>query len=377
VKSPASKIPRRVAVWTISVLVFILTLEASIRIEDRVRWGAPMLGTYSHAALFTVDSIGWHPRPGARYQKWIINEHGFRGPSFSRDKPPGIVRVAVLGSSETFGQAENAGQEFPRILERMLNENTGVTAGLPGERFEVVNAGVPGMSVARMGAYWNRWVRNFDVDVVVVYGSPTFYLGAAPPPDSEAFATLPPTQPANGARLLPKTREAINRFLPESFEAILKRVSIRRIVAANGDGWVWKEVPQDRLNAYLRHTRELVETLSQSGQGVVLATHASAVERPLDSDDRAILVGWRKFLPRAEPEMILEFEAQANAGLIALGRETGVPVVRLDQSIPHERRFFSDHQHFLDAGAEIAAQSLVDAVLDAASTVRETVDVED
>lgn len=349
---------RRAGVWALSAIVFALTLEVSLRVEDRIRWDAPLVGLYSHDAMFVTDSMGWHPRPGARFEKWSINNFGFRGPDISREKPAGVLRVAVLGSSEAFGQAERAGSEFPRALERELN-------GRDPSRFEVVNAAIPGMPVARMPGYWDQWVRDFDFDVVVVYPSPSFYLAVEAPPDS--FHVPPPAAaPRDASRLVADSRAVVNGFLPESVQAVLKRYVIWRAVREAPEGWVWTEVPPDRLALYSRHNTELVDALRADGVSVVLATHADAIERPLDDTERILLTGWRKFQPRAMPEVILDFEVAANQALVESGQRDGVTVVRLDELIPADRTLFSDDQHFTDAGAQAVAAALVDAVYSAA-----------
>ena len=112
-----------------------------------------------------------------------------------------------------------------------------------------------------------------------------------------------------------------------------------------------------------------MNTLQADGVAVVLATHAAAIDRPVDDVERTILTGWRKFHPRALPEVIMDFEIEANQALVELGRLTGVPVVRLDALMPADQTLFSDHQHFTDAGAQFVAASLAEAV-HAAAPVR-------
>jgi hypothetical protein len=73
-----------------------------------------------------------------------INADGFRGPRHARPKPPGRVRVVVLGDSVAFGYAVDEASAFPRVLEARL-------AGLfPQAGFEVVNLGVGGYNA------WNE-----------------------------------------------------------------------------------------------------------------------------------------------------------------------------------------------------------------------------
>ena len=354
---------RHVSRWTLAVIVFVLTLESSVRIEDWLRWGTPMFSVHSVEVLFASDSLGRHLRPGARYQKWTINDQGFRGPALTRKPVGNVIRVAVLGSSETFGQTEAEGNEFPRVLERMLNERAATDRGFRGIRFEVINAGVPGMTVARMTDYWERWVAGFEPDAVVAYPAPTFYLGVEDPGEAASVRGGEPRAVEDSPRLVPKTREAINRFLPERVEAVIKQLLIDRQAAAYGDDWVWTEVPESRLASYADDVEELVTSVSEMGVGLVLATHATLIERPLDRDDQAALVGWRKFFPRATGNVILDFEAQANEVLVQIASESNIPVARTDRAVSGRREYFSDHAHFTDAGASVFTESLIVAVL--------------
>jgi hypothetical protein len=356
--------------WTAAAVVFVVTLELCLRIESAVRWDAPLLRAYSHEALFVNDSLGWHPRPGARFEKWTINSHGFRGPEIEREKAPGIVRVAVLGSSETFGQSEGPGMEFPRALERRLNEAVGgettgrTDRGQRTDSFEVLNAGTPGMSVARMEEYWQRWIRHFEPDLVVVYPSPGFYLGTDAPPDSTTPPMAPAAEPGGGARLPSKVSAAVKRFLPQGLQAELKRVMVSRVRSAESEDWIWRDVPADRLALYVRHLHRLAATLKAAGVEVVLATHATAVTVPFDRTDRLLLSSEERFFPRAGPEVIVEFERRADEEVVRLGRELGIVVVDVDAAVPPDSRLFSDYEHFTDAGAELVADILAPPILE-------------
>jgi lysophospholipase L1-like esterase len=66
-----------------------------------------------------------------------VNELGLRGPSAEAVPAPGVHRVLALGDSATFGEGLRVEEAFPTALERELNERS-------GERWEVLNAGVPG-----------------------------------------------------------------------------------------------------------------------------------------------------------------------------------------------------------------------------------------
>jgi hypothetical protein len=69
------------AVWL--SLLFVTTLEVCTRLEAWWRWAAPLWGPYSEDTLRITDEIRAHNRPGARFEKWVINSAGFRGPDLS------------------------------------------------------------------------------------------------------------------------------------------------------------------------------------------------------------------------------------------------------------------------------------------------------
>jgi hypothetical protein len=168
-------------------------------------------------------------------------------------------------------------------------------------------------------------------------------------------------------RLPAKASAAIKRFLPQGLQAELRRWTVSRARSAEGDDWVWRKAPEDRFALYLRHVRRLLETLEASGVEVVLATHATAVTPPFDDMDRLLLSSEERFFPRAQPEVIVEFERRTDEELRRLGRELGITVVDVDRAVPPERALFSDYEHFTDAGAAMVADVLTPAVLQRAT----------
>ena len=80
----------------------------------------------------------WSTRPDAPTQK-SHNEHGVRGPSISKQKPPGVFRVVCLGGSSTYGHTPTSdAATWPARLEAYLNEEQGAP------RVLVINAGFSG-----------------------------------------------------------------------------------------------------------------------------------------------------------------------------------------------------------------------------------------
>lgn len=349
--------------WAAAGLVFLAVLEASSRIEDRIRWGAPILGTYSHDQLAVADSIGRRNRPNARFEKWQINSHGFRGPETTLEKPPGLYRIVTLGVSETFGLYESPGMEYPAQMQHILDQ-------LSPHRYEAINAAVPGLSPPNLTDYFDRWVSRFSPDLVILYLSPVLYLDNLPPrrrlptPDLEGATNAP------ALRVVARTRTKLRQFLPVRLQTWVKQAMIRREVRSHADGWVFETVPAERVNLFRDHLQILIDRIEASGSQVILGTNATrfgSTRSPADSD---ALIGWRKFLPRASEATLLAMSEVTNEVIRTVGRERGIEVVDLANLIPPGAANFADHTHFTDHGATLAAQAFVQAVTGSIGTGR-------
>ncbi len=91
----------------------------------------------------------------------VINEHGFRTPSFAIPKPDNVVRVIAIGGSTTVQGLSNE-RTYPAYLDDMLNER------FPNESIEVINLGVSGTKS-------DHWLKRIDKllsyqpDIVIQY----------------------------------------------------------------------------------------------------------------------------------------------------------------------------------------------------------------
>lgn len=92
--------------------------------------------------------LRWRMKPnldmvwnGARFR---TNSRGYRTPEVALEKPEGVYRIVVIGSSNTMGHGVSDDEAYPRLLEAWLQ-------GLPnlGRRVEVVNLAVSGDSPSR------------------------------------------------------------------------------------------------------------------------------------------------------------------------------------------------------------------------------------
>lgn len=92
-----------------------------------------------------------------------VNDKGYRGDNFDISKPPGKIRIIIIGGSGVFDIHAPENQDWPHLVENyLLEENANV---------EVINAGIPGHaswdSVGRL--YSEIW--QFDPDIILLYNA--------------------------------------------------------------------------------------------------------------------------------------------------------------------------------------------------------------
>lgn len=345
--------------------VFLGALELACRVEDWVTYGTPLTSRYtSQVDLMTRDRDGVHGRPHARYQKWVMNGLGMRGPEASVTAPTGVRRIVTAGASETFGLAESPGREYPRQLEDSLTASgSAACGGAPSRAVQVLNAAMPGMSLPtiRQDVAWR--IRRLQPSVVVYYPSPAQYLAdsapvAARPDSTGATGTLPAARmlvPRSVARLGHQLKPAIPRAILAWSDA---RVAARQR-AAHAPDWYFGALPRGRVARYERDLRSMVGTIRGIGAEPVFATHANALTVHDQPHRRELLTAWARYYPRANGPMLVEFDSVARDITRRVARDSGVVVTEVASAVASAGpAAFSDFVHFTDLGAARAAGAL-------------------
>jgi lysophospholipase L1-like esterase len=133
----------------------------------------------------------WSPRPGAEVP-WgtdeRINAGGYRGPLRPLERTPGVLRIAALGDSSTFGLGVAYADTYSAQLEARLAER--------GIRAEVLDFGVIGYSIRQGFERYKAVVRAHRPDVVIAaFGAVNDHLPAQGGlPEAEKVAIDPTGQ---------------------------------------------------------------------------------------------------------------------------------------------------------------------------------------
>ena len=91
------------------------------------------------------------------------NRWGMRDRDYSLEKPPGTVRIGILGGSYCFGSGVADDEVFETLVEDQFNKER-----LFGAQYELLNFSVPGFHLMDLTARFEQKVLDFDVDGIMI-----------------------------------------------------------------------------------------------------------------------------------------------------------------------------------------------------------------
>jgi len=162
-------------ILVISILVIVTTLL----VEQTIRFYIFGFDSFSYKQMQSIKSIGhsgfikaasieplvYEHKPNIDSRLKLVefktNSRGLRDKEYSLRKPPETFRVAVVGSSFTFGSGVEIEDTYHSILEDRLNKETGDL------RYEFINFGVGGYTTRNKLATINYKALNYDPDLIL------------------------------------------------------------------------------------------------------------------------------------------------------------------------------------------------------------------
>jgi len=214
---------------TISIVTTVAVLGCA---EIGLRWAGYARGP----ALYFDPEIGTRYYPdqvrtmvgpgGVDLGAVRLNGAGFRGPLYLRPPEPGVLRIACLGDSFTFGWGVGEGETYPCLLERALEARLG-----PG-RVQVSNFGMPGHNTWNELQVYRQIVRPTRPATVVI----GFFLNDVQPRDVRGL----PHSESWPAQRIGKT--ALARFFGRHLRSRLGLFEVKRT-----------EEEERRFRAYVDH----------------------------------------------------------------------------------------------------------------------------
>lgn len=149
--------PGRVALSFAALLVSLLLAEAGLRLAG---FELPQFHERDDLVGLTLrpGAEGWYTEEGRAYVR--VNDAGMRDVAHARGKPPGVLRIAVLGDSYTEAIQVERERSYPALLEKHLARCAGPV--------EVLNFGVSGFGTAQELLTLRERVWQYAPDVVLL-----------------------------------------------------------------------------------------------------------------------------------------------------------------------------------------------------------------
>ena len=321
------KILIKAILWS---LIAAVTLELCARLDDWATYGAPLLGNYDNSNLNAFDAIGNRGKPNAHYLKWKLNSLGFRGPELD----PNLPKLMCVGSSETFGQTEPEGMEWPRQVERLLKGVQVVNTGFAGETFPT--------SVKRLP----ERLATVKPVAVLLYPSVAHYLSV---PYVHYAGPPPPPRPV--PRMLSRLETVFKQVVPLKLMTYLRQRQIARDAPAYGP--LLDNIPPDLAARFEKDLQTAARLIREAGAQPIFITHANRFGKTVTPEERFMLISWRRFYPNLREEGFLPMETTMNNIIRHVAMDEGAPLIDAAPEMPRGPRYFSDFVHFTAEGATI------------------------
>jgi len=251
-------------------------------LEIAVRWASPQ-DLHRDEGLWVPDrERAFRLAPGFRGTEVshefrvpiAINSRGLRDREITPAKPPGTVRILVVGDSFTYGSGVASEETYPKRLERLLAEHA-------GPRVEVINAGVPGYGTVHEAAFLRAQGWGYEPDVLVLQMFPDNDLDDNLEPFGrevvDGTLRIRATRPEGPAPLrrvqgAVRARSHAYRFLGDRYHLLRIRLGLEPSYAASLG--VYLRRPPERVTtgweATRRQLRDIVEMGRRRGRPVVV-----------------------------------------------------------------------------------------------------------
>ncbi|MFZ5568872.1 MAG: SGNH/GDSL hydrolase family protein [Thermodesulfobacteriota bacterium] len=366
-----SKKGHRIFRAILAVSFFFVSMEITARIDDFAKYRAPFWEKYTADRLRSRDRNGIrHNVPGSRFEKWIINASGFRGPEIAVKKKAGIKRIVCMGTSETFGLYEPSGQEWPSQLSSLLSKYHG---------YEVINTAVVGLELGLYQPYIQQYIINFQPNIIILMINPFSYASGRYRREaaSEQDPNHTPQQVKNrpgmdlsgvsgiidGLRLPSKMKQTFKQLIPESVLATYQLWNMRCQVSAIETIRLKGKSPSDHaspegLALFQARIEELINYLTENHIKVILCSYPVLIDA--DNIDQYPAVFWdhRRFYVELSFKGLIDASIQCNQALRIMAERHQIAFVDLDRAIPNDMDHFGDNVHYTGKGAKLVAMEL-------------------
>jgi lysophospholipase L1-like esterase len=147
-------------VMCVSLFICLVIMESILRLWDPPHAHPNLVQIHRTSEIYDYELVPGSSGFGKEGEFISINSWGMRDYEVTKDKSPGVKRIAVIGDSFTFGMGVGLGDTYVKQLERILRGQ-----GMP---VEVLNFGVSGYGMWQYRIVLEQRVLGFNPDLIVV-----------------------------------------------------------------------------------------------------------------------------------------------------------------------------------------------------------------
>jgi len=311
------------------------------------RWWKHSGKAFRSRPILMEDPLGLNPfvlKPGSQMvvheSRIRINELGFRGREISREKGA-AYRIVALGESTTFGLTLFPGDRpWPELLEERIRAELDCSVPV-----EVVNAGVPGWTLANQLRRLEADILPLDPDLIVTYHGYNgfhYFLGSLP---------------VMVVDRAPAEVESPSRLLGRAESMLAQRRFRRRYEGARELATSIREVDLE-TSRYARLYRRLARYLDAPGIALAVSTFNMAVNE--NSADDVV-----RFYEQTFPDTRARILANRLHSRLVREVPLGPGVVTIDTSDGLDGAYaqvYLDVVHFNQEGRERLARNILQGI---------------
>ncbi|MBI3782391.1 MAG: SGNH/GDSL hydrolase family protein [Deltaproteobacteria bacterium] len=301
---------------------------------------------------------------------YTIDALGYRGLPIAIPKPPGTLRIAVIGGSAAFDIGADDGHDWPHLVQEKLRASGRAN-------IEVVNAAVPGYAtwdiLGRL--YGELWMLQPDYVVVYEAWNDIKYFPWLKPEHSLARGYLPaPSVSTESGPMIDNPfiyyRGAVDRFFCHSqlYSRLRRRfwwwklgeMGLEGLVTGPGDpsgnGSNYPNTYSEwGPKQYELNLRLIVAAARAAGATPLLLTQARMIDTKNDAEERRRI---RYDYVQLSHDGLLHAFADCDAAVQRVAKAEKVGFLDLGSILNGRRSLFADHVHTTPEGSEAIATAV-------------------
>lgn len=286
-----------------------------------------------------------------------VNRHGFRGPDYAFEKPPGTLRIEVFGGSAAFCfKAAGREKSWPGALELKLKKRLQMPV-------EVINLGLAGFTAFNSKINYLCFGRAFEPDAIIVYHTindlsrfraleKTAYVPAGTPKNKPLWQ-----------RIARKTQIG-RRLRFATFNVLGLEMDIRS-TAQEGTGASLDRPVHPRAFAWERQCFvDFAEWAKRDAVLPILVSQAFLVspDNIEDLEVRKHVAGGVSSRGFTLP-LFLKTWFTVSEMIEEVAHEHNAIFVDGYNAVPHDLKHIRDHVHLFDRGSEVLAEEIARVLL--------------